>query len=117
LAQARYLPSHLVDRRLGELPIMWIHLRHHPPRKDHEGMMIAAVPREVAGARSVLAALLRRQAGVHVDWIGNAKAEQPAVKIARRFRIHHVNAEMAQAQKLERPREAHAADIELLSNA
>ena len=77
-------------------------------------MVVAAVAREVADAGAVLAALFRRQPHAEVDRVRDAKAQDPAVEIARRLGIGCVDAEMPQAQELERPRQAHASDIEFL---
>src|SRR6185312_16294852 len=83
LAQARHLPGHLVDRELGVLAVVRIHLRHHPAREEHERMVVATVAREVADARPVLAALALGKTQAEVDRVGYPEAQDPAVEIAR----------------------------------
>jgi hypothetical protein len=76
-------------------------------------MMIGAVPREIADARPVPALLGGGQPGAEVDRVGDPEAEQPAVEIERRVRVRQVHAEVPEPADAERPREPHAADIEL----
>src|SRR5207302_8498534 len=83
--------------------------------KDDERVMVAPVPGEVSDRLAVLIAFRLGKAHAEVDRVRDAEADQPGVKVARHFRVLHVDAEMAQAQELERPRQAHAADVEFLT--
>src|SRR5205809_4282468 len=112
LLQRPDLPGDLVERPRG-LERMRVEDRVGVLGKKHERMVIGAVAREVADRRADARALVLGQPRAEVDRVGDAKAEQPAVKILALLRIGDVHAEVAQAPDAERPAHDHAAHLEL----
>jgi hypothetical protein len=78
-------------------------------------MMIGAVARKVSNRRADILALLLRQTAAVVRRIGHAEAKQAAIKRARDFRLHHVQAEMTQPADAKGSSKLHATDDELLA--
>ena len=118
LLQAADLPGDLVDaaghREFGrELVQRAIDLA----RKEHEGVMLGAMPAEVAHAGPELGHFLGWQTRPEVQRIGDAKAQQIAVEMLAHFRVEHIDAEVTQATYLERAWQAHATDQKLFLRA
>src|SRR5947208_6040409 len=112
LAERSHLPRDLVDRALRLLR-PFVQRRVRAAREAHERVVIGAVAREVADRRTDFRARRLGQARAEVQGIRDAEAEQAAVEVAARLGIAHIDAEMPQAPDAERPRQPHAAYVEL----
>ncbi len=110
--QRPHLPGDLVERPRG-LERMRVQDRVGVPGEKNERMVIGAVAREVADRRADARALVLGKPRPEVDRVGDAKAQQPAVKILALLGIGDVHAEVAQAPDAERPAHDHAAHLEL----